>query len=140
MKAKKEAGMIIKRLSNEISKDMNKKTAAYGITGVQGRIIRRVTEAEEDVFQKDIEACLFYRRSTVTGILNTMEENGLIERVSVDYDARLKKIVVTQKGLCIKSQIEQDIKNMEKTLKNGLSKDEIDTFFAITEKMLNNFK
>lgn len=140
MKAKKEAGMIIKRLSNEISKEMNKKTAAYGITGVQGRIIRRVTEAEEDVFQKDIEACLFYRRSTVTGILNTMEENGLIERVSVDYDARLKKIVVTQKGLCIKSQIEQDIKNMEKTLKNGLSKDEIDTFFAITEKMLNNFK
>ncbi len=140
MKAKKEAGMIIKRLSNEISKEMNKKTAAYGITGVQGRIIRRVTEAEEDVFQKDIEACLFYRRSTVTGILNTMEENGLIERVSVDYDARLKKIVVTKKGLCIKSQIEQDIKNMEKTLKNGLSKDEIDTFFAITEKMLNNFK
>ncbi|MGO5358119.1 MarR family winged helix-turn-helix transcriptional regulator [Anaerofustis sp. LCP19S3_F7] len=140
MKAKKEVGMIIKRLSNEISKEMNKKSAAYGITGVQGRIIRFVTQKEGDVFQKDIEACLFYRRSTVTGILNTMEENGLIERVSVDYDARLKKIVVTKKGLCIKSQIEQDIKNMERTLKNGLSKDEIDAFFAITEKILNNFK
>ena len=69
-----------------------------------------------------------------------MEENGLIERVSVDYDARLKKIVVTKKGLCIKSQIGKDIKNMERTLKNGLSKEEIDAFFAITEKMLNNFK
>lgn len=140
MKSKKEVGMIIKILSNEINKEMNKKTAAYGLTGVQGRIICYVTEMERDVFQKDIEACLYYRRSTVTGILNTMEENGLIERVSVDYDARLKKIIVTKKGLCIKSQIEQDIKNMEKTLKNGLSKEELEIFFAITDKMLNNFK
>lgn len=140
MKSKREVGMVIKILSNEISKTMNKKSSEYGITGVQSRVIHYVASKDEDIFQKDIEANLHYRRSTVTGILNLMEENGLIKRVSVDYDARLKKIVVTKKGLCIKSQIGKDIKNMERTLKNGLSKEEIDAFFAITEKMLNNFK
>ena len=140
MKSKREVGMVIKILSNEISKTMNKKSSEYGITGVQSRVIHYVASKDEDIFQKDIEANLHYRRSTVTGILNLMEENGLIKRVSVDYDARLKKIVVTDKGLCIKNRISKDINNMEKRLKTGLTQEELDTFFVVTDKIINNLK
>lgn len=140
MERKLEVGMMIKILSNEINKSMNQRTSEYGITGVQGRILCYVSNSEKDLFQKDIEACLFYRRSTVTGILNTMEENGLIKRVSVDYDARLKKIVITDKGKCIESKIAKDIKNMEETLKQGLTEEELNIFFNIADKMMNSLK
>ena len=34
-----------------------------------------------------------------------MEQNGLILRVGVDNDARLKKIVLTEKGLAINESV-----------------------------------
>lgn len=137
---KNEIGIIVKILSNEIRKKMNTEGSKYGVTGIQSRVIHYVSKQERDVFQKDIESAFQFRRSTVTGILQLMEENGLIRRESVDYDARLKKIVITEKGLCIKAHISEDIKNIEKKLKKGLSENEINTFFSVADKMINNLK
>lgn len=53
---------------------------------------------ETDIFQKDVEAEFSITRSTVTNILQLMEKKGLIRRESVASDARLKKIVLTEKG------------------------------------------
>ena len=36
-------------------------------------------------------------RSTVTGVVKLMERKGLIRRESVSSDARLKKLVLTEK-------------------------------------------
>ena len=53
---------------------------------------------DTDVFQKDVEE-EYLRPPTATKILKDMEKNGLIRRETVLYDARLKRIVVTEKGL-----------------------------------------
>ena len=52
----------------------------------------------QDIFQKDIEDAFCIRRSTVSKVIRLMEEKGFIERQSVDYDARLKKLVLTPEG------------------------------------------
>lgn len=54
---------------------------------------------DEPVFQRDIEREFSITRSTVTNILQLMEHKGYIERRSVPQDARLKQLVLTDKGI-----------------------------------------
>ena len=60
---------------------------------------------DKDIFQRDIEDKFSLRRSTVSTMLTLMEKKGYIERQSVDYDARLKKIVLTPKAAEINRQL-----------------------------------
>ena len=50
-----------------------------------------VFSQQGDVYQKDIESFFKLRRSTVSSQLDTLEKKGLIQRVPVSHDARLKK-------------------------------------------------
>ena len=51
-----------------------------------------------DIYQKDVEKEFQIRRSTATGTLQILEKNGFIRREPVKQDARLKKLVPTDKA------------------------------------------
>ena len=53
---------------------------------------------DEPIYQRDIEREFSITRSTVTNILQLMERKGYIARRSVEQDARLKQLVLTEKG------------------------------------------
>ena len=70
------------------------------LTAMHGWILGYLCRNEhKDIFQKDIEAEFKICRSTVTNILKLMEKKGYIKRESVPYDARLKKLVLTEAGV-----------------------------------------
>ena len=97
MSDENEVGRAVKILSHEIDRYI----LSCGVeeaTGVQGRLIGFLYNRTKtgDVFQRDIEESFNIRRSTVTGMLKTMEQNGLITRCGVSGDARLKKIMLTK--------------------------------------------
>ncbi|HJK51630.1 MAG TPA: MarR family transcriptional regulator [Methanocorpusculum sp.] len=109
------------------------------MTGIHGWIIGHLCRhPERDIFQKDIEAILSIRRSTATGILQLMEKNGLIIREPVPYDARLKKLVPTQKTLAVNRRLEEEFKRINAQLIHGLTKEELDIFCSVAEKMQAN--
>lgn len=138
----KAVGVVVKILSNHIKRYIEELVSISGITGVQGRILHYMIAQpmNEDIFQKDIEKEFHLRRSTATGILQLMEKNGIIKRTPVSYDARLKKIIVTDKALKIKNQVFEDMNNLEKTVTKGISENELALFFDVTEKMIKNLK
>ena len=80
------------------------------------------------------------RRATVAEILSLMEKNGLIERKSRSEDARLKEILLTDKSLEIKKNIDKEIKKVEKTLRKGLTEEELKNFKNILDKMSKNLE
>lgn len=112
----------------------------YGLTGMQFAIVSYIAKesAERDVFQKDLEQKFDIRKSTVTGILNTMERDGLLLRETVPYDARLRKMILTDKALQAKQNSEQVIETVESQLSKGLTEEEITTFLSILEKISKN--
>ena len=113
---------------------------SYGLTGMQFAIVSYLAKesAERDVFQKDFEQKFDIRKSTVTGILNTMERDGLLLRETVPYDARLRKMILTDKALQAKQNTEQVIDSVESQLSKGLTEEEITTFLSILEKISKN--
>jgi len=144
----KSIGLEVKTLCNMIKRELDdskteeEKIARQDLTGVQGWIVGYICgkSKEEDVFQKDIEKEFNIRRSTATGILQQLEKKGYIERVPVDHDARLKKLVLTPKAIEAHSFIMNRIKETESKLVNGLSEGEIIFFFEIMEKIKKNLQ
>ena len=80
------------------------------------------------------------RRSTVTGILKGMEKKGLIQRLSVEEDARLKRIVLTSQAKSLHREVEMAVARMEEIALRGLSEAEIEVFLEILEKMKANLQ
>lgn len=140
----KDIGLAVRKLSNLIKRDIENSASRIGvesIKGVNGWAIRYFYEnREKDIFQKDFEERFSIRPSTASKILKTMEEKGYILRQSVENDARLKKIVLTKSAVELHKRITADIANREQKLRNGISEQELATFFNIMEKFSNNLE
>ena len=95
-------------------------------------------DAGKDTFQKDIEAEFSINRSTTSEMLKLMCKNGMISRVPVDYDARLKKIVLTEKSLKFNQELSRKMNELDKILIKGLSESEVETFLKLCDKLIDN--
>ena len=93
---------------------------------------------DRDIFQRDFEKECNVRPSSATSMLKLMEKNGLIKRVGVDYDARLKKIVLTEKAIKIQETLDEKFAVLEKRLSEGISEEELETFFTVLSKIRKN--
>lgn len=144
MQKQNDIGFKIRMLSNLIKRDVEKSRNEMGITlpkGINGWAISYFFDNKhKDIFQKDFESEFSIRRSTASNILKTMEQNGFIERVSVENDARLKKIILTQKAIDIHTTILDSINKREARMREGLSKAEIDTFLTTLSKITANME
>ena len=144
MRERNDIGFKVRMLSNLIRRDVEKSRSEIGLNlpkGINGWAISYFYEnREKDIFQKDFETEFSIRRSTASSILKTMEQNGFVERVSVPYDARLKKIVLTEKAIKIHKTVIKDIEKREQRLRNGISQTEIDNFLNTLGKLSANME
>ena len=137
-------GWHIKVISNLIKREVGN----YGceknpdeLTGNNMFIIGYLAKNEgKDVFQKDLEEIFSVRRSTMSAIILRMEKKGFLTRESVARDARLKKLVLTEKGKKIHEMIESRITDTEEKLASGLSGEEKETLFLLLEKLRRNLE
>lgn len=143
MSQDRHLGFEFRTLNNLIKRyfEQHKPQELKNSTGVHGWAIRYFYEnREKDIFQRDFEARFSIRRSTATNILKLMEKNGLIKREAVSYDARLKKIVLTDKAVAIHKDATQNIEIFENTLKNGLTQQETEFLYKILDKIKANLE
>lgn len=135
-------GAELKMLSNMIGRYLDSyliKQNCFDITGNNGRIIIFLAKnSDRDIFQKDIEEQFSVTRSTVSKVLNLMEQKGLIQRQSVPYDARLKKIVLTEKSLKISKKMKENAVFMEENLISGFSPEELANLRDYIQRMKSN--
>ena len=80
------------------------------------------------------------RKATVTGIIQLMETNGLIERKAKEDDCRLKSIVLTPKALEIKKAVKKQIDIEEKNIVNHMTKEEQKQFLELLKKTSSNLE
>ena len=95
---------------------------------------------DRDIFQKDLEKEFDLKRSSISLMLNNMEKSDLIQRVPVAEDARLKKIILTDKAIMIHKKISNAIDSVENKLCKDLTTDEIKIFYKILDKIRDNIE
>lgn len=144
MDRKNDIGFLVRLLSNAIKRDVEKEKNNLGIEsvkGINGWVIDYFFEnRNKDIYQRDFEERFSIRRSTASRMLKTMEQKGFIERISVESDARLKKIVITEKATENHKRIMESIKKREKRLRKGITEQELETFFSVMKKLIANME
>ncbi|MDF2908664.1 MAG: transcriptional regulator, MarR family [Herbinix sp.] len=132
-------GKRIRIISNLVRRKIDNVLSQKGmeLTSSQGRIISFVYRQIpiRNVYQRDIEMEFDIRRSTATNTLQLLEKSGYISRVSVDEDARLKKILLTEKGIGICKVIRESISEVEGGLKNIYTTEELTELFYLLDKL-----
>ncbi|MBE6055209.1 MAG: MarR family transcriptional regulator [Clostridium sartagoforme] len=133
----RHVGRKINILSHKIKRRIGKVALEYGISGMQAKILGFIhnNSTNRDIFQKTIEEEFDIRRSSVTSVLTLMEKNQLIKRVSVSEDARLKKIILTDKGMEVNNLVYKEITEIEEIISKTLSKDELEIFINNLDRL-----
>lgn len=138
----RKLGFEISRTSRLIKRYLDNDTTKLYIdklTGTHGWAIGYFYHnRHRDIFQKDFEQEFNIRRSTASNILSLIEKNGLIKRESVPYDARLKKITLTDKAIDIQHIVDKSLGELEDTLKRGISDEELEVFYRVLDKISSN--
>ena len=141
---KEKIGLKIRTLSHLIRRGIDDKINSSGlseITGVQGFVIGYLySNRNRDIFQRDLEKQFNLRRSSITSVLNNLEKKAYIRREEVNNDKRLKKVVLTAKGMEHQDKIDKIIQDYEKSLYQKFTDCEITELFKLLNKLEINIK
>lgn len=96
----KRIGKIIHTIDVKLKRKVDRFAEEYNLTLIQFIVMENIYHQSlaGEVFQRDLEAALDVRRSTISNVLGILENKGYIRRESVACDARLKKLVLTPGG------------------------------------------
>ncbi len=137
-------GRMIISLSHLIKRRIDESEGpqkAQRITGTNGWIIGFLARnSAKEIFQKDVERELSITRSTASRILSLMEEKGLLVRLPVEHDARLKRLQLTEEALLIHEEVHKDINRVESTIMKGFSEEEIGIFLNYLDRVRKNLE
>jgi len=109
-------------------------------SAIQIDIMIYLSKAEENVYQKDLEKEFNLRKSTISGILKTMEKNEIIEKLETKEDYRSKQIILTQKGKEISREYMIKLMQMEKLMQKGIDEQEVEIFLKVINQIKSNLK
>lgn len=136
---KKSVARDIGKLYNKLRRKLDTLSSRGVFSGSQGRLLYYIlAQNDQDVFQRDIEETYDLRPSTVSALLRLMEQNDLIRREAAPHDGRCKRILPTEKARGLHDQVVAELAELEGALTQGVSPQQLDTFFQVTEIMLEN--
>lgn len=144
MEQEKRIGIQIRNTNNMIRRFIiNQPTNKVmdKLTGTNTWLIAYIaeqTDKKKDVFQKDIEETFGITRSCVSKVISLMEQKGFIERKEVNYDARLKKLVLTEEAAKYAVHMKNDALEMEKRLVMGFSEEEKQQLSVFLQRIMEN--
>ncbi len=141
---KNSIGIKLNGLNNVVARcvESKSKTIAQNkdkLSVINGRILGYIYEnRNKEIFAKDIETEFMVTRSTVSKVIDTMESKGLLKRVAIDRDARLKKLVLTETAQEMVRKIQKELKSFEIQMLDGFSEDEKNQFISYLDRMKKN--
>ena len=111
----------------------------HGIPETEGLIMGFLCDhPERELYQRDVEEVFCIRRSTASRFLQNLERDGMLTRQSVPQDARLKKLVPTEKAMAIHAEIAEKFQIAEALMTAGLTAEELEQFIATARKIQRN--
>lgn len=135
---RKETGYYIKTINGIMEKQFNRKLKEYDLTKSQFDILLYLWKhPNEDVKQRDLENFFKVSNPTITGILDRLQDKGLIARVHCPSDKRIHHIVLTEKCGEFMQNLAMQKPYLEKNVETILGKEETDLLKALLDKVLN---
>ena len=102
-------GLKIAVINRELSRRMDERAAAMGLTWAQLRVLGSVSRLEaagkEEIHQNDLERIEHVTHPAMTRMLQRLERKGLVRCAPSETDRRYKKVSCTPRSAGIHEQI-----------------------------------
>lgn len=131
-----------KKMNHIIIRTIHERLAMAGfdeVTVMHGHILGYLYyNSDHDIYPRDIAKEFEVGKSSVTNVLQLMEEKGYLTRTPDEKDGRLKKLRLTRKGEEIHLQTIELIDKLHEDMEAGITEEERQVFFRVVEKMRKN--
>ena len=141
-----DGGEIVGFFIHDLSKKMN--TYIQNQAADDGDDLRAVSHGwligylwhnrDHEIYQRDLEDKLHLAKSSIATMLQTLENAGYIRRETPPHDARQKLVVLTEEGCEFEQRMRRRILAAETQVRTDLSDKDMEDFFRIMRKMLDN--
>ena len=122
-------GVLLRCSSNCARRYLDNRIKDYGITPMQSRAMMVLYEHEGEEFsQKDLERALMLKGSTVKGIVDRLEEKGLISRRTCQVDGRRNNLILTEQGEQVRLRFKESLEMAESAMRGAFSNEELVQF------------
>lgn len=136
----KHVGKWINRVSHQLKRQMLWPDEPGDLTILQKSILHFILfeTMQRDLYQKDLEKEFKVRRSTASENLRLLEKKGYLYREFAKEDARLKKIIPTEKAVCLRGQLLKSIERTEERIRQGIPEEDLKVFFRVLKQISAN--
>ena len=119
--------------------DKFNKKAQHRVSPMQVMIMKYLLKNQnKKIFQQDICDTFNLRRSTVSGILTTMEKNNIIIRKVAREDPRKNEIKLTKIFVNNAKEVSCELINLESLLEQNFTQEEKDELIRLLKKLEGN--
>ena len=119
--------------------DKFNKKAQHRVSPMQVMIMKYLLKNQnKKIFQQDICDTFNLRRSTVSGILTTMEKNDIIRRKVARDDPRKNEIKLTEIFVNNAKKVSNELRNLESLLEQNFTQEEKDELIRLLKKLEGN--
>lgn len=140
MSNKTNGGFLISKIKQIQGRVFEKLLAEHGISefnGAQGRILFVLWE-QDGITISELSQRTGLAKTTLTSMLDRLEEMGHIQRTSSPHDRRALKIVLTPEARSLKERYDAVSAEMNEIFYGGFSDEEILAFESYLGKVLEN--
>lgn len=120
--------------------NMDARVSRYDVTPVQTHVLLYLQQHGGRVPQHELAEFLRVKPSTINGVLDRMEEKGLVRRSVSGADARRRLITLTEKGAEQQALFQQSFLDAEAAMVRGFSQEERETLCALLDRVIQNLK
>ncbi len=133
------ASKYISILANRMRREIDALSFRGQYSGAEGKALHFILAHDDsEVFQKDLEDEFGMRPPSASALVKKLEQDGLISRVPVSYDGRLKKIVPSEKAQQYREKVLRDVQDLEDRLLRDIPEQDQTRWLEITKKMIEN--
>jgi DNA-binding MarR family transcriptional regulator len=118
------------KAQNIVHQFFKARLAPYGITPGQYGVLKCLWD-EDGLTVKKLAERMYLDSTTITGLLDRMENKGLIKRQSSPSDRRALSVVLTPAGKALQEPVTQAIIDANQAVLKNMSEEEADSFLNI---------
>lgn len=119
---------------------MDARVSPYDLTPAQTHVLLYLHHHGGQASQGELIRFMRVRPPTANGMLDRMEEKGLVRRSVSGSDARRRLITLTDKGDARNALFQEMYLDLERTMVRGFSPSEAETLLSLLDRVILNLE
>ena len=132
-------GALINKLGRAMGVALDRRLRAYDVTIAQWKILAQLWQ-QEGRSQVELQEALSLEAATVTGLLQRMTAQGLIQRRADPTDKRVQRVFLTERSRALEQVLTPLLDEVTAQAWKGFTADEQDFLMRLLKRSLRNFE